>query len=76
LKPFWANSSLDPILKKPFTKKGWWSGSKYRPWVQAPVLKKKKKEIAKRILYRTGRVAQVVRGPEFKPYCHQNKINI
>jgi hypothetical protein len=21
----------DPILKKPFTKKGWWSGSRYRP---------------------------------------------
>jgi hypothetical protein len=28
----------DPILKKPFTKKGWWSGSRCRPWVQAPVL--------------------------------------
>jgi hypothetical protein len=21
----------DPILKKPFTKKGWWSGSRCRP---------------------------------------------
>jgi hypothetical protein len=30
----------DPISKKPFTKKGWWSGSKWRPWVQAPVLQK------------------------------------
>jgi hypothetical protein len=26
-----ANSSQDPLLKKPFTKKGWWSGSRYRP---------------------------------------------
>jgi hypothetical protein len=22
----WANSSQDPIAKKPLTKKGWWSG--------------------------------------------------
>jgi hypothetical protein len=29
LKPAWANSSWDPILKKKklITKKGWWSGS-------------------------------------------------
>jgi hypothetical protein len=27
LKPALANSSQDPILKKPNTKKGWWSGS-------------------------------------------------
>jgi NADPH-dependent ferric siderophore reductase len=26
-KPARANSSQDPILKKPFTKKGWWSSS-------------------------------------------------
>jgi hypothetical protein len=26
-----ANSSQDPILKKPNTKKGWWSGSRNRP---------------------------------------------
>jgi hypothetical protein len=26
-----ANSSGDPISKKSITKKGWWSGSKYRP---------------------------------------------
>jgi hypothetical protein len=41
-----ANSLQDPISekkKKPFTKKGWWSGSKCRPWVQAPYCKKKKK---------------------------------
>jgi hypothetical protein len=24
-KPAWANNSRDPILKKPFTKQGWWS---------------------------------------------------
>jgi hypothetical protein len=28
LKPTGANSSQDPILKKPITKKGWWSGSR------------------------------------------------
>jgi hypothetical protein len=28
VKPAQGNSSRDPILKKPFTKKGWWSGSK------------------------------------------------
>jgi hypothetical protein len=30
LKPIWANSSQDPILKNPFTRKGWWSGSSGR----------------------------------------------
>jgi hypothetical protein len=31
-KPAWANSSWDPISKKPFfKKKGWWSGSRCRP---------------------------------------------
>jgi hypothetical protein len=29
-KPAWANSSRDPILKKPFTKQVWWSGSNGR----------------------------------------------
>jgi hypothetical protein len=28
LKSVRANSSQDPILKKPFSKKGWWSGSR------------------------------------------------
>jgi hypothetical protein len=28
LKPAWANSSRDPILKKPITKKSWWSDSR------------------------------------------------
>jgi hypothetical protein len=30
-KPAQANSSGDPILKKPLTKMDWWSGSEYRP---------------------------------------------
>jgi hypothetical protein len=34
-----ANSSQHPILKKPITKKGWWSGSRCRPWVWVSVLK-------------------------------------
>jgi hypothetical protein len=42
-KPAGANNSLDPILKNPITKKGWWSASKYRSWVQTPVPQKKKK---------------------------------
>jgi hypothetical protein len=38
-KPVQANSSCDPILKKPITitKKDWWSGSRYMPRVQDPV---------------------------------------
>jgi hypothetical protein len=36
-KPAPANSSRDPISKKPITKKGWWSGSRCRSWVQTPV---------------------------------------
>jgi hypothetical protein len=32
----------DSISKKSSTKKDWWSGSKHRPWVQAPVLQKRK----------------------------------
>jgi hypothetical protein len=44
LKPAWANSSARPYLEKnPSQKKGWWSGSRCRPWVQAPILQKKKK---------------------------------
>jgi hypothetical protein len=40
---------MRPYLKKPATEKGWWSGSKCRPVVQAPVpqkegRKKKRKE--------------------------------
>jgi hypothetical protein len=31
LKPAWANSWLDLILKIPSIKKGWWSGSMYKP---------------------------------------------
>jgi hypothetical protein len=39
-----ANSSWDSISKIPITKMGIFvSGSKCRPWVQSPVLKKKKK---------------------------------
>jgi hypothetical protein len=30
-KPAWANSSPDPILRKPIEKKGWQSDSKCRP---------------------------------------------
>jgi hypothetical protein len=30
-KPAWANSSQDPNLKKPITKKWWWSDSRCRP---------------------------------------------
>jgi hypothetical protein len=33
------NSSRDPISKT-ITKKGWWSDSRCRPWVQTPELKK------------------------------------
>jgi hypothetical protein len=35
------NTLKDPVLKKPFTKKGWCSGSRCRPWVQTPVHKGK-----------------------------------
>jgi hypothetical protein len=34
---------MKPPLKKTITKKGWWSGSSCRPWAQAPVSQKKKK---------------------------------
>jgi hypothetical protein len=44
-----TNSSRDPILKKPVIKKGWWSGSTYRPRVQVPVPKKKKEGHINRI---------------------------
>jgi hypothetical protein len=41
-KPARENSLRDPILKiLNIQKKGWWSGSRCRPWVQAPVPKKK-----------------------------------
>jgi hypothetical protein len=52
-KPALANGSWNPILKKPFTKKSWWSGSRCRPWVKASVpQKKKKKEVIAFLLYK------------------------
>jgi hypothetical protein len=46
LKPAQANSSRDPLSKKSITqKKGWWSGSRCRPWVQTPGPQKKKKKV-------------------------------
>jgi hypothetical protein len=47
-KPAWANSSGDPTSKKPTIKKGWWSGSRCRPWVQTPVPQKKRKQGSRR----------------------------
>jgi hypothetical protein len=41
-KPARANSLQDAISKKSHHKKSWWSGSRCRPWVQAPVLQKNK----------------------------------
>jgi hypothetical protein len=41
LKPAWGNRPY--LEKKSFTKEGWWSDSRCRPWVQAPVLQKEKK---------------------------------
>jgi hypothetical protein len=32
------------LKKKPFSKKGWWSGSRHRPQVELPTLQKKKKK--------------------------------
>jgi hypothetical protein len=40
LKPTQANSSQDPISKKLITKKSWWSGSRFRLWVQTPAPQK------------------------------------
>jgi hypothetical protein len=56
-KPTRANSSGDPILKKHNTKNDWWSVSRWRPWVQAPVPQKKKK---KKFRVRVGDMTQVV----------------
>jgi hypothetical protein len=47
------NSSQDPISKYPFTKKGWWSGSRCRPWVQTPVWEKKKIQFSESEVERT-----------------------
>jgi hypothetical protein len=45
-KPAQANSLWAPNLKNPITKKKkcWWSGSRCRPWVQAPVPQKERKK--------------------------------
>jgi hypothetical protein len=40
-KPTRTNNLQDPILKKLFIKKDWWSGSRFRPCFQAPVPHKK-----------------------------------
>jgi hypothetical protein len=38
-------------LKKSITKKGWWSGSRCRPWVQSPVPPKQKTNKQKNITH-------------------------
>jgi hypothetical protein len=43
-KPARTNSSRDPVLKKPFTKKGWWGNSRHRPRVQTLNTARKKKK--------------------------------
>jgi hypothetical protein len=40
-----ANSSRDPILEKPITKKGWWSGSRCSPEFKPQYCQKKKKGV-------------------------------
>jgi hypothetical protein len=66
-KPAWPNTSRDPIWKKKSQKKGWWSGSRCRPWVQVPVPQKKeekKREREKRhsskFPHETGRDPELV----------------
>jgi hypothetical protein len=39
-----GNSSETLSRKKPSQKKGWLSSSRYKPWIQVPVLPKKKKK--------------------------------
>jgi hypothetical protein len=43
-KSAWANSSWDPISKKTHHRIGLESGSRYRPWVQTPVLQTQTKK--------------------------------
>jgi hypothetical protein len=43
LKPAWANSSRDPVLKNPITKKGLMEWLRCRFRVQTPIKTKKKK---------------------------------
>jgi hypothetical protein len=46
LKPALANSLRHYHKKKILHKKGWWSGSRCRSWVQAPVLQKNEKKLS------------------------------
>jgi hypothetical protein len=55
LKPAQANSLWDPISKI-HNKKGWWSGSRFRPWLQTIALQKKKKHQKKQNHANTGRL--------------------
>jgi hypothetical protein len=43
------NSLWDCLEKKKYQKKGWWSGSRCRPWVQTPVLQKPNQTIPETI---------------------------
>jgi hypothetical protein len=41
----WGQIVCETLSRKTHhKKKGWWSGSRCKPWVQAPVLQKKKQE--------------------------------
>jgi hypothetical protein len=44
-KPARRSILRDPILKKSFTKKGWWSGSRCRPQIQTPIHKTKQEQV-------------------------------
>jgi hypothetical protein len=53
-KPAQANSLWDPISKKTQQKKDWWSGLRYRPWIQTPYhththTREKEKETKKKL---------------------------
>jgi hypothetical protein len=67
-------------LKKTITKMGWWSGSRCRPWVQAPVPKNKVfakwiqgfKSHALKCLAFIGlhTCGSKLQGPQRWPHCH------
>jgi hypothetical protein len=61
LRPAWANTLWDPSWKTPNIKQGWLCGSsdsapglQVRPWVQSPVLSKKKLTNSENICYWFG----------------------
>jgi hypothetical protein len=78
-KPAWADSSQDPISNKPITRKGLWSGSRFKPRYctrQQQTTKKQKHKTHKEIHYALFRMTEIEKNEDanFGPDAEKMKL--